>query len=87
MLSAHQWIHDFQFANVDFEPYSNVVVDGIYGRTLGVSDFASIINGCRRLLSSHLTTSDVRFIMRQTNEVAHSLVRAALCHANFRIFI
>jgi len=40
---------------------SKAVVDSIDGFTLGVSDFDSIINDCRHLLSSNLETSDVRF--------------------------
>jgi hypothetical protein len=87
LLSAHQWIHDLQLANVDFETDSNIVLDSIYDRTLGVSNFASIINDCRRLISSDLTTSDVKFIRRQVNEVTHSLARVAPYHASFRIFI
>jgi len=63
------------------------VVDSIYDRTLSVSDFALIINDCRRLFSFDLTTSDMKFIRRQTNEVVQSLARAAPCQASFRIFI
>jgi len=37
--------------------------------------------------SRHQQASDVRFIRRQANEVAHSLARVAPCHASFRIFI
>jgi len=43
LLSALQWIHDLQLANVDFEMKSKVVVDRIYGRTFIVSYFTSII--------------------------------------------
>jgi hypothetical protein len=52
-----------------------------------VSDYSVIIRDCRRLLSSDLLNSDVKFIIRQTNEVAHSLTRDAPYHGSFRIFI
>lgn len=52
ILSAIQLVRDLQLANVDFEMESKVVVDSIYGYTLGVSDFTSIINDRRHLISS-----------------------------------
>ena len=66
---------------------SKVVIECIYGCTLGVSDFKSIINDCRRLISSDLATFDVRFIRRQASEVVHSVAKVTQCHVNFRIFI
>jgi ribonuclease HI len=87
LLSALQWVRDLQLLNMDFETDSKTVVDSIYGNKQGVSDFNAIINECRDLLSSDLATSDVRFIRRQANEVAHSLARVAPCHASFCIFI
>jgi len=66
---------------------SRVVVDSVYGCIVDVSDFASIIKDCRRLLSSDLATSNMRFIKGQVNEVAHSLVRISQFYASFRIFI
>jgi len=87
LLSALQWVCDFMLVNADFEMDSNVMVDNIYGRTLDDSNFVSIINDCRHLFSSDLETSVVRFIMKQINEVAHSLAWVTLCHASFRIFV
>jgi len=46
-----------------------------------------MINDCRRLLTSDLATSDVRFIRRQANEGVHSFSRVAFCHASFYIHI
>jgi len=72
---------------VDFEIETKVVANNIYGCTLNVLDFMSVINDYRRLLSSNLAIYDVIFIRKQTNEVSHSLARVAPCHASFRIFI
>ena len=58
--------------HMDFETDSKVVADSIYGNE-GVSDFMTIINDCRHLLSTDLVNSDVKFIRRQANGVAHSL--------------
>jgi len=75
-------------ANVDFEMDFKVVVDSIYSCTLVVSNFASIINDSRSLLSSNLlATYDVRFIMRQTNKIVHSLPKVTSCYAGIHIFI
>jgi hypothetical protein len=46
-----------------------------------------VIQDCRRLLASDLVTSDVRFIRRQANEVAHRFARVASRHASFHIHI
>jgi hypothetical protein len=87
LLSAMYWVRDLQLGIVDFELDSNTVVDSLYGSKSGVSPFSAVINDCRRLLASDLVTSDVRFIQRQTNEVAHSFARMALRHASFHVHI
>jgi len=87
MLSALQWVRDLQLVNMDFETDSKNVVDNIYDSKQGIYDFHAIINECRYLLSSDSITSDVKFIRRQTNEVAHSLARDAPYHVSFRTFI
>jgi len=87
LLSAMYWIRDLHLSTVDFELDSKTVVDSLYGSKSGVSNFSVVINDCRRLLASDLVTSDVRFIRRQANEVAHSFARVALCHASFHIHI
>lgn len=87
MLSALQWVHDLQLVNMDFETDSKTIVDSIYDNKQGISDFHAIINECRYLLSSDLVTSDVRFIWRQVNEVAHILARDAPYHASFHTYI
>jgi hypothetical protein len=85
LLSAMYWVRDLQLGIVDFELDSKTVVDSLYGSKSGVSNFSALINDCRRLLASDLVTSDVRFIQRQANEVAHSFARVALRHASFHI--
>lgn len=87
LLSALHWVCDLQFRTVDFEFDSKTMVDSLYGGKSGVSNYSAVIDDCRCLLTSDLVTSDVRFIRRQTNEVAHSFVGAAHCHASFHIHI
>jgi len=87
LLSAMYWVRDLQLGIVDFELDSKTVVDSLYDNKSGVSNFSAIINDCRRLLAFDLVTFDVRFILRQTNEVAHNFARVALRHASFHIHI
>jgi len=87
LLSAMYWVRDLQLGIVDFELDSKTVVDSLYGSKSGVSKFSTVINNSRRLLASDLVTSDVRFIRRQANDVAHSFSRVALRHASFHIHI
>ena len=87
LLSAMYWVRDLQLGIVDFELDSKNVVDSLYGSKSGVSNFSAVINDCRRLLASDLVTSDIRFIRRQANEVAHSFARVTLRHATFHIHI
>jgi len=72
LLSAMHWVRDLQLGIVDFELDSKTVVDSLNGSKSSVSNFSVVISECRRLLASDLVTSDVRFIRRQANEVAHS---------------
>jgi len=72
LLAALQWVKVLNMVHMDFETDSKVVADSIYGNE-GVSDFMTIINDCRHLLSTDLVNSDVKFIRRQANGVAHSL--------------
>jgi hypothetical protein len=87
LLSAMYWVRDLQLGTVDFELDSKTVVDNLYGSESGISHFRAVINDRRRLLASDLVTSDVRFIRRQANDVAHSFARVALRHASFHIHI
>jgi len=85
LLKAMEWARDLHLLNIDFEVDSKVVVDNIYGKQIDVSDFSVIINNCVHLLCTDLINSYVSFIRRQTNKVAHSLAKAALLEASFRI--
>jgi ribonuclease HI len=86
LLTALRWVKDLQLWNMDFEVDSKTVVDSIYGKQMGVSDFNAIINDCCHLLCTDLMNSDVKFIRRQANEAAHSLAREAPSEASFHIF-
>jgi hypothetical protein len=67
LLSTLQWMCDMRLCIVDFELDSKIVVDRLYGGKSVVSNHNAMINDCRRLLTSDLTTSDVKFIQRQAN--------------------
>jgi len=77
LLHAMRWAKD-----LNFETDSKVVAESIY-KGDGVSDFMAIIHDCRHLLMTDLANSDVKFIRRQANSVAHNLAREALNHASF----
>ena len=76
-----------QLGSVDFELDSKIVVNSLYGSKSGVSNFSAVINDCKPLLASDLVTSNVRFIRRQANEVAHSFAKVASRHTRFHIHI
>ncbi|XP_024634702.1 uncharacterized protein [Medicago truncatula] len=86
LLAALKWVKELNMVHMDFETDSKVVADSIYGKE-GVSDFMAIINDCRHLLSTDLVNSDVKFIRRQVNGVAHSLAKEALHHASLHIHL
>ena len=85
LLSALQWVKELNLENMDFETDSKVVTYSIYGKG-DVSDFMAIINDCKHLLGTDLTNSDVKFIRRQANGVAHSLAKEAPYNASFHIY-
>ncbi|PNY08735.1 cytochrome p450 [Trifolium pratense] len=76
LLSVLKWVNDLQQHNIDFEMDSKRVLDCLYGDKMNVSELAVVINDCRCLLTSDVNFH-VKFIMRQTNEVVHSLARVA----------
>jgi len=63
-------VRGLQLWNMDFEVDSKTVVDKIYGKQIGVSDFSEITSKCAYLLSIDLMNSNVKFIRRQANEAA-----------------
>jgi hypothetical protein len=84
LLQAMDWVKDLQLVNMDFEVDSKTVPDNIYRTQSGVSEF-SVLSKCIHMLGTDLMNSDVKFIRRQANEVAHSLTKMALSKASFRI--
>jgi ribonuclease HI len=85
LLKATEWARDLRLLNMDFEIDSKTVVDNIDGKQIGVSNFSVIISNRVHLLCTYLINSNVSFIRRQANEVAHNLAKAALLKASFRI--
>ena len=81
-----EWVRDLHLWNIDFKVDSKTVMDNIYGKHTGVSEFSDIISYCAHLFCTDLTNSHVKFIMRQANEVVHSLVKATPLEASFRIY-
>jgi len=80
-----EWTRDLHLVNMDFKVDSKTVVNNIYRKQNGVSDFSVIISNCVHLLCTDLINSDVSFIRRQANEIAPSLAKATLLEASFRI--
>lgn len=81
-----QWAKELNLVSTDFETDSKIVADSIY-KGDGVSNFMAIIHDCRHLLMIDLANSDVSFIKRQANSVAHSLDSEALSHASFQLHL
>jgi len=86
LLQAVQWAKELDMISMDFETDPKIVADNIY-KGVGASDFMAIIQDCRHLLATDLVNSNVSFIRRQANGVAHSLAREALSHASFQLFL
>ncbi|AES80596.1 hypothetical protein MTR_7g082560 [Medicago truncatula] len=68
-----------------FSPTIDVDIGEALGTQSGVSEFSVLISKCIHLLGTDPMNSYVKFIRRQANGVAHSLSKAALSEANFRI--
>jgi len=49
LLTTMQLVRELQLQNMDFEADSKIVVDNIYGKRNGISDFGAIIGKCRQL--------------------------------------
>ena len=84
LLSSLHWVRDpglvrdMRLGIVNFELDSKIVVDSIYGGKSDVSNYSTMINDCRFMLAFDLVISQVMFIRRQVNEVAHSFIKVAL---------
>ncbi|GAU31707.1 hypothetical protein TSUD_215080 [Trifolium subterraneum] len=87
LLRALKWIDELQLHNTDVEVDCKRVVDGLNSKRNINSDFGAILSDCRSLLATNLVNSNVKFIRRQANEVAHSLAWVATSSASFQNFI
>jgi ribonuclease HI len=76
LLGAMQELQQRGFHNVIFETDAHNIVHAIRHRYNGESEFSSIINKIKCMLSSNLGF-EVKPIRRQANMIAHSLARAA----------
>jgi hypothetical protein len=85
LVSVLKWVYELNLGLVDFELDSKIVVDSYHLNNHDVSEFGEIIAYCRRLFSLFYNNSSVEFIMRQANEVAHRLSKAATYVASSQI--
>jgi len=86
LYHAIRWIHELQLTNVDFEVDSKIVADYFNKGRGDVTEFSSIMDSSIQFCSTYLTNSHVEFIRRQTNEVAHTLAKAATSSTSFHVF-
>jgi ribonuclease HI len=70
---------------VMFESDSKSVVEAIYSRQSGVSEFSLLISNIQSLLNLH-NYFEVKYVRRQVNKVAHYLTRATFSMSRRRIF-
>jgi ribonuclease HI len=70
---------------VIFESDSKLVVDAIYSKQTGVSEFSLLITHIQSLLRLH-NYFEVKYVRRQANKVAHYLARAAFSMSSRRVF-
>jgi hypothetical protein len=84
LKAAINWLGYLRFPSMSIELDSSQVVDGIYSNLNTNFMFGAILNGCRVSLLN-LQNFKISFVMRQTNNVAHLLVRVSLSYASFHI--
>ncbi|KAK2379713.1 hypothetical protein QL285_067484 [Trifolium repens] len=65
------------YNNVIFETDAQNIVGAIHSRKQGVSEFSTIINKIKCLLSL-FPDFEVKLIRRQANRIAHTIARVAL---------
>ncbi|CAJ2675491.1 unnamed protein product [Trifolium pratense] len=87
LLYALKWVEGMQLYDTDFEMDCKKIVDSLHSKRTYLSDLGAILMDCRNILASNLVNSDVKFIRRQANEVAHRLAGAATSLASFHNFI
>jgi ribonuclease HI len=85
LLEAIKELQQRGFTNVIFETDAYIIVGAIRRRNTGVSEFSSIINKIKCLLSLY-SGFEVKPIRRQANRIAHTIARAALSWSRRHIF-
>jgi ribonuclease HI len=73
------------FNDVMFETDAQNLVNATRHRTIGVSEFSSIIHNIKCMLSLN-TGFEVKSIRRQANRVAHTLARVTLSWSRSHVF-
>jgi ribonuclease HI len=85
LMEAMEEVIHRGFPYVIFESDSKLVVDAIYSRQSGVSEFSLLISHIQSLLRLH-NYFEVKYVRRQANKVAHYLARAAFSMSRRRVF-
>jgi len=85
LLEAIKLVVAHGYQTVTFESDCRFVVNAVNTSQVPLNEVGNIISSCRELLSfqSHFS---VKFVRRQTNEVAHSIARASLSYPRPHIF-
>jgi hypothetical protein len=76
-----------QLYNTYIELDCKRAIDGLYSKRISTSDLSAILSDCRTLLATNIVNFHVKFIMRQTNKVAHNLIWMVTFLALFHNFI
>jgi hypothetical protein len=87
LSSALDWVHNLNLGPVDFELDSKLVLDSFNSNKVDVTEFGKIIPHRKRLFSSFYPNSNIKFVMRQVNKIAHNLTKTATCVASSKILI
>lgn len=80
-------MHELNSDEVDFEIDSKCISYNVNCQQHNLLEFGEIIKKCKCLLVCYFINSRVKFVRRQTNEVAHALEIVAPSLASFQIFI
>jgi ribonuclease HI len=85
LIEAMEEVVHRGYSYVIFESDSQLVVDAISSRQVGLSEFSILISRIQSLLRMN-NYFEVKYVKRQANKVAHSLARAAFSMSRRRIF-
>nr|KYP40901.1 hypothetical protein KK1_037727 [Cajanus cajan] len=85
LLEALTWLSDMGITNAIIETDSKQVVDDVLSSTSIPTEYGHVLRKYQLVLQSHSNLM-VRFIRRQTNQVAYTLVRASRFHASSTSF-